>query len=411
MKKFAFLVALAAVLGALTLGLCSCGGGGDVTTLYVYNWGEYISDGSEGTLNVNRAFEDYYYETYGERVKVNYSTYASNESMYDKISSGTANYDVIIPSDYMIERLINEGLLAKLNYDNIPNYQYITDDFKGDGVYYDPSNEYSVPYAYGIIGIIYNTEMVEADDPTIGSWALMWNEKYSGSILQFNNSRDAFGTAQYYLGYDVNESTDEQWQEALALLKKQKSIVQGYVMDEVFNKMKSGSAAVAAYYAGDFFTMYEGNDKLAFYYPSEGSNIYIDAMCVPAGSKNQLIAERYINFMLSEEPAVANAEYTCYASPNSLVTSSQDYIDYMRELHPDAMSILYSENTDFHTTFYKNLSREKLTMLNSLWEELKIESSVGSSIYIICGVLVVGIAAMAVFFTVRKKKRERYDED
>ncbi len=410
MKRFTFLVLLAVLLGALALGLSSCGSS-DVTTLYVYNWGEYISDGSEGTLDVNAAFEDYYYETFGEHIKVNYSTYSSNESMYDKISSGTANYDVIIPSDYMIERLINEGLLAKLNYENIPNYQYITDDFKGENVYYDPTNEYSVPYAYGIVGIIYNTEMVEAGDPTIGSWELMWNEKYSGSILQFNNSRDAFGTAQYYLGYDVNESTDEQWQEALALLKKQKSIVQGYVMDEVFNKMKSGSAAVAAYYAGDFFTMYEGNDKLAFYYPKEGSNIYIDAMCVPAASKNQLIAERYINFMLSTEPAVANAEYTCYASPNSLVTSSQDYIDYMRELHPDAMSILYSENTDFKTTFYKNLSREKLTMLNSLWEELKIESSVGGSIYIICGVLVVGIAAAAVFFTVRKKRRERYDED
>ncbi len=409
MKKFAFLVALAAILGALTLGLSSCGSS-DVTTLYVYNWGEYISDGSEGTLDVNSAFEDYYYETYGERVKVNYSTYASNESMYDKLSSGTASYDVIIPSDYMIQRLIDEGLLAKLNYENIPNYQYILDSFKGENAYYDPTNEYTVPYAYGIIGIIYNTELVDAAD--IGSWSLMWNEKYSGSILQFNNSRDAFGTAQYYLGYDVNESTDEQWQEALELLKQQKNVVQGYVMDEVFNKMKGGSAAVAAYYAGDFFTMYEGNEKLAFYYPEEGSNIYIDAMCVPAGSKNQLIAERYINFMLSEEPAVANAEYTCYASPNELVIESQDYIDHMSELHPDAMSILYFEDTDYNTTFYKNLSREKLMLLNSLWEELKIESSVGGSIYIICGVLVAGIAVVAVFAVLRKKKRERYyDED
>ena len=157
--------------------------------------------------------------------------------MYDKISSGTANYDVIIPSDYMIERLISEGLLAKLNYDNIPNYKYISDDFKGENVYYDPQNEYSIPYAYGIVGIIYNTKLVDADDPTIGSWGLMWNEKYTGSILQFNNSRDAFGTALYYLGYDVNDATEAQWQEALELLKKQKSVVQGYVMDEVFNKM------------------------------------------------------------------------------------------------------------------------------------------------------------------------------
>ena len=174
--------------------------------------------------------------------------------------------------------------------------------------------------------------------------------------------------------------------------------------------MMSGSAAVASYYAGDFFTMYESNSDLAFYYPKEGSNIYVDAMCVPASSKNQLIAERYINFMLSEEPAIANAEYTCYASPNTLVTSSQDYIDYMSDLHPDAMSILYSENTDFKTTFYKNLSREKLTLINTLWEELKIESSVGNAIYIGCGILVAVIAAVIVVSVIRKKKRENYDD-
>lgn len=409
MKKFVFCVILSVVLGVLTLGLTSCDGG-STTTLYVYNWGEYISDGSEGSLDVNAAFEEYYFNTYGERIKVNYSTYSSNESMYDKISSGGANYDVIIPSDYMIERLINEGLLAKLDFANIPNYQYITDEFKGDNVYYDPTSEYSVPYAYGIVGIIYNTKMVDANDPTIGSWELMWNEKYAGSILQFNNSRDAFGTAQYYLGYDVNDSTEAEWREALDLLKKQKPLVQGYVMDEIFNKMKSGSAAVASYYAGDFFTMYEGNSDLAFYYPKEGSNIYVDAMCVPAASQNKLIAERYINFMLSSAPAVANAEYTCYASPNSLVTSSQDYIDYMSELHPDAMSILYSENTDFKTTFYKNLSREKLTLINSLWEELKIESSSSNTIYIGCGIVVAAIAVIAIVCVVRKKKRENYDD-
>lgn len=410
MKKIAFIVILTVILAAVALGLCSCNND-DVTTLYVYNWGEYISDGSEGTLDVNAAFEEYYYQTYGERIKVNYSTYSSNESMYDKISSGTANYDVIIPSDYMIERLISEGLLAKLNYDNIPNYKYISDDFKGENVYYDPQNEYSIPYAYGIVGIIYNTKLVDADDPTIGSWGLMWNEKYTGSILQFNNSRDAFGTALYYLGYDVNDATEAQWQEALELLKKQKSVVQGYVMDEVFNKMISGSAAIASYYAGDFFTMYEGNSDLAFYYPKEGTNIYIDAMCIPATSNNQLIAERYIDFMLSEQPAIANAEYTCYASPNLLVINNQEYIDYMAELHPDAMKILYSEDNDFETTFYKNLSREKLTMLNSLWEELKIESPIGNSIYIGCGILVAALAVVAVVFVVRKKKRERYDED
>jgi spermidine/putrescine transport system substrate-binding protein len=387
----------------------SCGERADVATLYVYNWGEYISDGSEGSLDVNAAFEEYYYETYGERVKVNYSTFPSNEALYAKLSSGAANYDVIFPSDYMVERLIAEGLLARLDYSNIPNIEYISDEFKGERAYYDPDNEYSVPYTYGMVGIIYNTELVDPNDESIGSWKLMWNEKYSGNILQFNNSRDAFGTALYYLGYDVNDATEEQWRETLELLKQQKSIVQGYVMDEVFNKMISGSAAVAPYYAGDFLTMYEGNNKLAFYYPKEGTNIFVDAMCIPASSKNKQIAERYINFMLSEEIAIANAEYTYYATPNTLVTSSPEYIEYISSVHEDAMDILYSGTEGVMTSFYKNLRPEKLELLNSLWEELKIESSVGTAIYVACGVVVLLVAGYLVFRAIRKKKRENYD--
>ncbi|MGI6753807.1 MAG: ABC transporter substrate-binding protein [Eubacteriales bacterium] len=390
-------------------GLVSCGERADMATLYVYNWGEYISDGSEGSLDVNAAFEEYYYETYGERVKVNYSTFPSNEALYAKLSSGAANYDVIFPSDYMVERLIAEGLLARLDYSNIPNIEYISDEFKGERAYYDPDNEYSVPYTYGMVGIIYNTELVDPNDESIGSWKLMWNEKYSGNILQFNNSRDAFGTALYYLGYDVNDATEEQWRETLELLKQQKSIVQGYVMDEVFNKMISGSAAVAPYYAGDFLTMYEGNNKLAFYYPKEGTNIFVDAMCIPASSKNKQIAERYINFMLSEEIAIANAEYTYYATPNTLVTSSPEYIEYISSVHEDAMDILYSGTEGVMTSFYKNLRPEKLELLNSLWEELKIESSVGTAIYVACGIVVLLVAGYLVFRAIRKKKRENYD--
>jgi spermidine/putrescine transport system substrate-binding protein len=390
-------------------GLVSCGERADMATLYVYNWGEYISDGSEGSLDVNAAFEEYYYETYGERVKVNYSTFPSNEALYAKLSSGAANYDVIFPSDYMVERLIAEGLLARLDYSNIPNIEYISDEFKGERAYYDPDNEYSIPYTYGMVGIIYNTELVDPNDESIGSWKLMWNEKYSGNILQFNNSRDAFGTALYYLGYDVNDATEEQWRETLELLKQQKSIVQGYVMDEVFNKMISGSAAVAPYYAGDFLTMYEGNNKLAFYYPKEGTNIFVDAMCIPASSKNKQIAERYINFMLSEEIAIANAEYTYYATPNTLVTSSPEYIEYISSVHEDAMDILYSGTEGVMTSFYKNLRPEKLELLNSLWEELKIESSVGTAIYVACGIVVLLVAGYLVFRAIRKKKRENYD--
>lgn len=410
MKKIAFVLMIAVVLASVMLVMSSCEEA-SITTLYVYNWGEYISDGSEGTLDVNAEFEKYYLETYGEQIKVNYSTFSSNESLYDKISSGAVKYDVIIPSDYMIERMINEGLLAKLNFENIPNYQTIHPDFKGQRVYYDPDNLYSVPYTYGMVGVIYNTVLVEENDSDIGSWSLMWDSDYAGNILQFNNSRDAFGTALYYLGYDVNDASEEQWREALELLKEQKEIVQGYVMDEIFNKMASNSAAISAYYAGDYLAMYGDNENLSFYYPKEGTNIYIDAMCVPASSENQLIAERYINFMLSEEIAVANAEYTCYASPNTVVTQNAEYQEYMASIHPDAMNFLYNEEHPVKTIFYENLSREKLTMLNNLWEELKIDSSIGNSFYIICGVLVAFISAFALYHIIRQKKRAKYYEN
>ena len=187
MKKKLTALALALVL-ALSLCLTGCGGGGgDTLTLNVYNWGEYISDGSDGSLDTIEAFETWYEETYGQKVNVNYTTFASNEDMYAKLKSGAVSYDVIIPSDYMIARLVEEDMLLPLNFDNIPNYQYIADEFRG--LYYDPDDQYSVPYTYGVVGIIYDANQV--DEADVGSWDLMWNEKYSGKILQFNNSRDA----------------------------------------------------------------------------------------------------------------------------------------------------------------------------------------------------------------------------
>ncbi len=392
----------------------SVGIGGKTTTLYVYNWGEYIEDGTGDNDNVNDEFERWYYDTYGERVKVNYSTYASNESMYAKISSGSANYDVIFPSDYMVERMIDEDLLLPLNYDNIPNIGNILPEFQNAA--YDPDrdgdgyNDYSVPYLYGMIGIIYNTTMV--DEADIGSWELMWNEKYEGNILQFNNSRDAFGTAQYYLGKDVNSDDEADWRAALDKLKEQKPILQGYVMDEIFNKMENGSAAISAYYAGDFLAMYENNEDLDFFYPEEGTNLYVDAMCIPKSSKNQVIAERYINFMLSVDedygaPAIANAEYTYYASPNGAVVSNEDYVDYMNDIKDGGYDTMYNTNA-IPTSSYGNLSGEKLLLINTLWEELKSDVTVSGGIYIICGVILAVLAFLGVFLGVRKRLRDRY---
>ena len=377
----------------------------DSLTLYVYNWGEYISDGSEDSLNVNEEFEKYCKEELGINVSVNYSTYSSNEDLYAKLSSGAVSYDVVIPSDYMLARLASEGLLLEINpKESVGNYANIADDFKG--LYYDPDEKFSVPYTYGTVGIIYNTDIVSKDDTDFGKWSLLWDEDYAGNILQFNNPRDAFGTAQFYLGYSINSNDETEWRNALKVLKNQKSVVQGYVMDEIFNKLKGGSAAVAPYYAGDFFTMYADNELLDFYYPEGATNVFVDALCVPASSQNPDLAIEYINFMLTEEIAIANAEYICYASPNKLVFENEDYTAYMEdEVHPNAISILYDFDMD-SMEFYFDLPTETRMLMNELWEELKIESSVGRSVYIICYVIIAIIAVGAICYLIRKKKRE-----
>ena len=407
MKKRLFSLSIAVLMLISLMGcFSSCAGKDEVITLYVYNWGEYISDGSEGTLDVNREFEKYCEETLGKKVKVNYSTYSSNEDMFAKVSSKSSVYDVVVPSDYMIQRMAMNGMLLPLDLEKIPNYEYILDRFKGDNVYYElnDGNVYSVPYTYGMVGIIYNTAKVSADNPNIGSWELMWDDGLKGNILQFNNSRDAFGTALYSLGYDVNDATPEQWREALEKLKSQKDLVQGYVMDEIFNKMKGGSAAVAAYYAGDFLSMYEDNEDLAFFYPSEGTNIYVDAMCIPTSSQNPELAMEYINFMCSEEIAVANAEYHYYASPSRLVHDNEEYREYMTEIHPDAIDILYDSVDDVKSQAYMNLTAEKQVMLNTLWEELKVESRIGRGIYVLCGLIVAALAAYALHSFLRRRR-------
>ncbi len=411
MKKiFSLIIALMVACSPILLTACSSQSASQPVTLYVYNWGEYISDGSEDSLDANAAFEQWYYETYGEVVKVNYSTFSSNESLYAKLSSGSVSYDVVVPSDYMIERLIAEDLLAPLDYDNIPNISNILPEFWGQTSVHsqhDPGNVYSVPYLYGMIGIIYNTTMVDQDDPNLGSWKLMWDEKHAGNILQFNNSRDAFGSAQYLLGLDVNSDSEDDWRKALDKLKEQKPILQGYVMDEIYNKMENGSAGIAAYYAGDYLTMYENNSDLEFYYPEEGTNLYVDAMCIPKSSKNKLIAERYIDFMLTEEPAIANAEYTYYASPNRVVVESEEYIEYMGEIKEDAYEKMYATDSVMTST-YKNLSGDKLALINQLWEELKSDIEISTGIYVICGIILVVLIGLAVFFGIRKRIRNSY---
>lgn len=366
-KNAAIMTAAAVLLGAA---LTSCGSSNSLT-LNVYNWGEYISDGSEGSFDTVREFEKWYEENYGQKVTVNYTTYASNEDMYNKISSGAVSYDVIIPSDYMIARMADEELLQPLNFDNIPNYKNIDENFKS--LYYDPDNKYTVPYTYGIVGVIYDANVV--DEADAGDWDLMWNEKYSDRIVQFNNSRDAFGTAMYKLGIDVNTTDHAEWDKAYNELLAQRPLVHSYVMDEIYNMMESGEAAIGAYYAGDYFTMVDAqadNVDLQFYYP-DATNYFIDAMCIPSCCQNKELAEIFINYMLSAEPAIANAEYIYYASPNSLVYEDEGY---QEDLGEEAMEILYPEIEDFSALYneyaYRNLDSDMLDFVNTLWETLKI---------------------------------------
>lgn len=359
------------------------------TEINVYNWGEYISDGAEDTLDVNKEFEK---ET---GIKVNYTTYDSNENMYNKIKGGGANYDIIIPSDYMIERMVDEDLLEKINFDNIPNYKNIMPKYKN--LYFDPKNEYSVPYNVGMVGLVYNTKMVEG---TPDSWSIMWDEKYKGQVLMFNNSRDAFGIAQFLLGIDVNTTSEQDWKKAYQKLKEQKPVVQSYVMDDVFNKMEGGEAAIAAYYAGDCIGMAENNPDLAFVYPKEGTNIFVDSICIPKGCQNKDAAELYINFLLRGDIALANAECLCYATPNQAVLDNEDYSFRDNEmLYPD------EEHTPT-TEYFHNLDSETLMLMTSLWDNLKIEGNDVMSVYIGLITFAVVVVVYFIYRTIRKKKRE-----
>ena len=285
-------------------------------TLNVYNWGQYIADGSDDSMEVIAEFERRY-----PHIKVNYSTYDSNEIMYSKLANGGITVDVIIPSDYMIARLIEEDMLLEIDYDNIPNYQYIDESFKNTA--YDPENRYSVPYTWGTVGILYNTKYV--DEADITGWELLWNEKYAGKILMFGNSRDAFGIAQYMLGYDVNTTDTAELDHCAEVLLQQKPVLQQYVMDEIFATMQNEEAWIAPYYAGDCLTMMGENENLAFYLPEDqGFNLFIDAMCIPSCAKEKEAAETFINFLCDPEIAGANMDWICYSTP---ISAAKDYMD------------------------------------------------------------------------------------
>jgi len=326
-------------------------------TLNVYNWGQYIADGSDDSMEVIKEFEARY-----PHIKVNYSTYDSNEIMYSKLANGGITVDVIIPSDYMIARLISEDMLLPLDFDNIPNYRYIDENFKNTA--YDPDNIYSVPYTWGTVGILYNTKYVDEADVT--GWELLWNEKYTGKILTFGNSRDAFGVAQYLLGYDVNTTDEEELRHCAEILKEQKPVLQQYVMDEIFAIMQNEEAWIAPYYAGDCLTMMGENENLDFYLPeNQGFNLFIDAMCIPTCAKEKEAAELFINFLCEPEIAGANMDWICYGTP---LSAAKEYMD------PETVADPVSYPADeilINGSSYAYLPEETSRFVESLFMEVR----------------------------------------
>ena len=325
------------------------------TTLNVYNWGEYISDGSDDCLDVNKEFEKL------TGIKVNYTTFESNETMYSQLKGGGVSYDLIFPSDYMIERLINENMLKKIDVGKISNYKYIDKKYKG--LFYDPDEEYTVPYNVGMVGVIYNSALI--DEPE-HSWEALWDEKYRDMSLNFSNPRDGFMTAQMILGQSVNTTNKKDWDKALEKLKQGKDVLQSYVMDEIYGKLETGEAAIGPYYAGDYLFMKEINEDLEFFYPKEGTNIFVDAICVPESAKNIDAAMMYINFLLEPDVSLANAEYIGYASPNTAVIENPDYYYYKNE-------ILYPEEKDMpKVEYYHDIDPEIRSYYENLWIDLKL---------------------------------------
>ncbi len=312
-RAAAGLAVLAVLVGGIALAATSRQ---DTVTLNVYNWGVNIADGSDDTLDIIAAFEEEY-----PHIKVNYSTYESNEALYTKLSNGGITVDVIIPSDYMIARLASEGMLLELDYDNIPNYQYVDESFKGRD--YDPENKYTVPYTWGTVGLLYNSKYVSEEDVT--GWELLWNEKYADKILMIDNSRDAFGIAALLLGYDINTQDPGELQACADKLAQQKPILQQYVMDQVYDLMENETAWIAPYYAGDCMMMMQENEDLRFYLPQDqGFNLFVDAMCIPSCAKEKEAAELFINFLTDPEISGANMDYICYGSP---ISEARNYME------------------------------------------------------------------------------------
>lgn len=298
LKRIISLITIGAMSFTLLTG---CNKKADSTkVLNVYNVGDYIDE------ELITQFQE---ET---GIQVLYETYDTNETMYQKVKSGSTNYDLVFPSDYMVEKMKNEDLLQKIDFNNIPNIKYIDEDFLNP--VYDETNEYSVPYYWGTFGILYNKKMVS--DP-VDSWDILWNSKYAKNIMMFDSVRDTMGIALMKLGYSINTTNPKEINEAKDLLIKQKDLVLAYVNDEGKDRLLGEEVAMGIIYSGDAVTLIEENPNLAYAIPKEGTNKWVDAMCIPKTAQNKKEAEMFINFLLDPEVAKTNTEYIGYSTPNT----------------------------------------------------------------------------------------------
>ena len=382
-----FLLMLIFALCIFTYG-CSLGGEKDETTINVCNWGEYISNGAEGSIDVNSEF------TKETGIKVNYTTFQSNEELFAKIAGNGAAYDVIIPSDYMISKLIESDMLEKLDFNNIPNYKFIDEKFKNPS--YDLKNEFSVPYTWGLMGIFVNKKMVEEPSDKI-DWDILWNEKYSNKILMFDNSRDAFGISLMRLGYSINTLNLKEWGKACDELKKQRPLIQTYVMDQIYDKMGNSEAAIAPYYSGDAGIMVKNNPNIEFIIPKSGTNMFIDAMCIPKGSDHKKEAEEYINFMCRTDIALANSLYTNYSTPHKgAYENLPEEIKSNKIFYPEDKVI---ENSEVFINLPEEINKE----INSLWIEIKTGGE--NNPYLLVAIIIIGMLLYIIIAIFGRRRR------
>lgn len=343
-KKISVLITIGALVSSM---LAGCGATDSKKVLNVYNVGDYIDE------SLIPIFEK------RTGIDVQYETYDTNEMMYQKVKSGSTNYDLIFPSDYMVEKMKKENLLQKIDFKNIPNIKYIDKSFLSP--VYDKDSAYSVPYMWGTFGILYNKKMVHEK---VDSWDILWNPKYKGNIMMFDSVRDTMGIALKKLGYSMNTTNPKEIEEAMKELMKQKDLVLAYVNDEGKDRLLGEEAAMGIIYSGDAVTLMEQNPNLAYAIPKEGTNKWVDAMAIPKTAQNKKEAEMFINFLLDPEIAKINAEYIGYSIPN---TGALELLDPEVTKNPVAYP---SKDVMNKTETFRDLG-DNIRLYDEAWIQLK----------------------------------------